>query len=132
MNVSPTRKAALWVGVVFVLGVLLGGAGGYALGRHSHRWRFERSGNEAARHAQRVDQITRMLDLSPAQRQQMDEILTDFEGQMKAIRKQAQPQISQVRQKGRERIMAILTPEQKPKFEEFLKKLDEERRRREQ
>ena len=38
-------------------------------------------------------------------------------------------QIGLLRQKGRDEIRAILTPEQKPKFEEFLRKLDEERKR---
>jgi Spy/CpxP family protein refolding chaperone len=37
--------------------------------------------------------------------------------------------MSQTRQKGRDQIRGILTSEQKPKFEEFLKKLDEERKR---
>jgi Spy/CpxP family protein refolding chaperone len=37
--------------------------------------------------------------------------------------------MDQARQKGRDQIRAILTPEQKPKFEEFLRRLDEERKR---
>jgi len=48
---------------------------------------------------------------------------------MKAIHDQSDAQIEQLRQKGREQIRAILTTEQKPKFEEFLQKLDEERKR---
>jgi len=38
-------------------------------------------------------------------------------------------QIAELRQKGRDEIRATLTPEQKPKFEEFLRKLDEARKR---
>jgi len=34
-----------------------------------------------------------------------------------------------VHQKGRDDIRAILSPEQKPKFEEFLKNLDDQRKR---
>jgi Spy/CpxP family protein refolding chaperone len=41
-----------------------------------------------------------------------------MEGQMDA-------QLDQVRQKGRAQVRAILTPEQLPKFEEFLKRMDE-------
>ena len=37
-------------------------------------------------------------------------------------------QIEQVRQKGRDQIRAILTPEQKPKFEDFLRELDQKRK----
>jgi len=35
-----------------------------------------------------------------------------------------------VRQQGRENIRAILTPEQRPKFEEVLRRIDEERKKR--
>jgi len=37
--------------------------------------------------------------------------------------------IDEARQRGREHIRAILSAEQKPKFEEFIRKLDEERKR---
>jgi hypothetical protein len=39
------------------------------------------------------------------------------------------PQIEAVRQKTREKIRAVLTEDQKPKFSEFLRKMDEERKR---
>jgi hypothetical protein len=39
------------------------------------------------------------------------------------------PQIEAVRQKTREKIRAVLTEDQKPKFAEFLRKMDEERKR---
>ena len=45
------------------------------------------------------------------------------------IHDQADLQLEQVRQKGRAQVRAILTPEQLPKFEEFLKRMDEERKR---
>jgi Spy/CpxP family protein refolding chaperone len=48
---------------------------------------------------------------------------------MKSIRKTLEPQFDEARQKGRERIRAILSAEQRPKFEAFIQKLDEERRR---
>ena len=38
--------------------------------------------------------------------------------------------MNEAREKARSRIREILTPEQKPKFEELLKRLDEERKRR--
>jgi hypothetical protein len=38
-------------------------------------------------------------------------------------------QLDQVHKNGRDQIRAILAPEQKPKFEEFLTKLDAERKR---
>jgi Spy/CpxP family protein refolding chaperone len=41
----------------------------------------------------------------------------------------ADAQRDALRQQGRTRIRAILTPEQKPKFEEFMHNLDEERKK---
>jgi hypothetical protein len=42
------------------------------------------------------------------------------------------PQVEAVRQKARDKIRAVLSDDQKPKFEEFLGKLDDERKHNEQ
>ena len=55
--------------------------------------------------------------------------MASVQAQYKAIHQSTDPQINEARQKGREQIRAILAPEQKPKFEEFLKRLDEDRKR---
>jgi hypothetical protein len=39
------------------------------------------------------------------------------------------PQVEAVRQKTRDKIRGLLSEDQKPKFEEFLRKLDNERKR---
>ncbi len=70
-----------------------------------------------------------MANLTPEQQQQLDAILTQLHEEYKALHAQGDAQIDQARQKGRNQIRAILTPEQKPKFEEFLRKMDEERKR---
>jgi Spy/CpxP family protein refolding chaperone len=59
----------------------------------------------------------------------VDAILLQRHAEAKVIHDQTDAQIDQVHQKGRQQIREILTPEQKPKFEEFLKRLDEERKR---
>src|SRR6267142_627874 len=123
-DMSVTRKAALWVGVVFLLGAALGGMTGYVFARHTALAAPPQM-NEAARRAQE-------LELAPEQQKQIEAIIASVQAQYKAIRQSAEPQVNEARQKGREQIRAILTPEQKPKFEEFLKRLDEERKRREQ
>jgi len=78
-----------------------------------------------------VEQLTQLLNLTSTQSQQVDVILMQKHAEAKAIHDQTDAQLEQAHQKGREQIRAILTPEQKPKFEEFLKRLDEERKRRE-
>jgi Spy/CpxP family protein refolding chaperone len=125
---SATRKAALWVGAVFLLGAALGGVLGY-LSAHRTASAANPPLSEPERRARRVEQLTRDLSLTPAQRQQLDAILIQRHADVKAIRDQTDTQIDQVHQKGRQQIREILTPEQKPKFEEFLKRLDEEKKR---
>lgn len=134
MNESAAKRtAALWVAAVFVLGVALGGVFGYFFGHRSTFAAPPTPLSEPERRAHRLDQLTHELALSDAQRQQMDAILLQGHNESKGIRDQNTQQLSaqmdQERQKNRERIRAILTPEQKPKFEEYLRKIDEERKR---
>ena len=129
MSDTPaTRKAALWVGVVFLLGAALGGVMGY-LFAHRPVNAANPPLSEPERRAQKVQQLTNELTLTPQQAQQLDAILLQRHTETKAIHEQTDAQLDAVRQKGRAQVRAILTPEQLPKFEEFLKRVDEERKR---
>jgi len=128
---SATRKAALWVGLVFLLGAALGGMLGYVFA-HRVSAAAPAQMTDAQKKAQKVQRLTQELDLSADQQKQLDEIFTRVQAQYKAIHQSTDPQINEARQKGREQIRAILTPEQKPKFEDFLRRLDEERKKNEQ
>ena len=124
---SATRKAALWVGAVFVLGAALGGVVGYIIAHQ--RVSASTSMSEPERRAHRVAQLTSELGLTSEQEQRLDAILLQVHTQFKVIHEQADAQIDQARQKGRDQIRAILTPEERPRFEELLKRMDEERKR---
>lgn len=130
---SAKRRAALWVAVVFVLGAALGGVFGYFYGHRSIVAAANPPLSEAQRRAQRVEQLTQELGLTNDQKQQLDSALSQLHADYKSIHDQSNQQLNsqmdQARQKGRDQIRGILTPEQKPKFEEFLKRLDEERKR---
>jgi hypothetical protein len=126
---SMVRKAALWVGVVFVLGLALGGMIGYVFAHQKYIVTNAAPTTDAARRAQKVHELTAQANLTPEQSHRVEAIIADIQGQIKIIRKTTDPQVDEVRQKGRERIRAILSVEQKPKFEEFIRKLDEERKR---
>ena len=127
-EISASRKAALWVGIVFLLGAALGGTLGYSYAHHLVS-AASTPMPEPARRAQRVKQLTELLNLTSDQIQQIDTILLQKHTEAKAVHDQADAQLDQVHQKGRDDIRAILTPEQKPKFEEFLKSLDQQRKR---
>jgi Spy/CpxP family protein refolding chaperone len=128
MSETPaSRKAAIWVVVVFLLGAIAGGMVGYG---YAHRSVAAASApmSEPERRAKRVEQLTRDLGLTSAQAKQLDSILLQWQGKLKAIHDQSEAQKQQLRVEGRDEIRAILAPEQKPKFEEFLRKMDEERK----
>jgi Spy/CpxP family protein refolding chaperone len=136
---SAKQKAALWVGTVFLLGAALGGVLGY-LFAHRSVSAANPPLSEPERRARRVADLTRELSLTPQQAQQLDAVLlqrhTDTkaihdqaDAQLEQIRHQTDAQLDQIREKGRAQVRAILTPEQMPKFEEFLKRMDEQRKR---
>lgn len=127
-DTGAKRKAALWVGVVFLLGAMLGGVLGY-LFAHRPVSAANPPLSEPERRARRVAELTREMSLTPQQAQQLDAILLQRHTETKTIHEQADAQLDQVRQKGRAQVRAILTPEQLPKFEEFLRRMDEERKR---
>jgi Spy/CpxP family protein refolding chaperone len=126
-GMSATWKAALWVGVVFLLGAALGVMIGYSYEHHLVS-AASTPLPEPVRRAQRVEELTKLLSLTSAQSQQVDAILLGRHTEVKTIHDQTDVQIDQVRQKGRDQIRAILTPEQKPKFEYFLRALDQKRK----
>jgi Spy/CpxP family protein refolding chaperone len=130
---SAKRRAALWVAVVFVLGAALGGVFGYLYGHRSIVAAANPPLSEAQRRAQRVEQLTQELGLTNDQKQRLDSTLSQLHAEYKSIHDQSNQQLNssmdQARQKGRDQIRAILTPEQKPKFEEFVRRIDEERKR---
>lgn len=127
-STTATRKAALWVGAVFLLGAALGGVLGY-LFAHRPVSAANPPLSEPERRARRVTELTKELSLTSQQAQQFDAILLHWHGETKAVRDQSDAQIEAIRQKGRGEVRAILTPDQLPKFEEFLKRKDEERKR---
>jgi Spy/CpxP family protein refolding chaperone len=127
-QLSATWKAGLWVGVVFLLGAALGGLVGYSYEHHLVS-AASTPLPEPVRRAQRLEQLTQLLNLTSAQSQQVDAILLQRHTEAKTIHDQTDAQLEQVHKNGRDQIRAILTPEQKPKFEDFLKNLDQQRKR---
>jgi Spy/CpxP family protein refolding chaperone len=124
---TATKKAALWVGVVFLLGAALGGMLGYVSAHKAMASSGQMS--DADKRAQKIQRLTDEVGLTQAQQSQIDAIMSSVQRQYKEIHKSEEPMIDAARQRGREQIRAILTAEQKPKFEEFLKRLDEERKK---
>ena len=121
------RKAVLLVFLVFVLGIGLGAVGTYVVTTRV----LAAHGQMAVRtSANRIAMLTRNLNLTPAQQEQIQAILNDTRARYAEIHKRDDPEYDKVRQEGRDRIRQVLTPEQGPKFEELLLRMDAERSRR--
>jgi hypothetical protein len=128
-NTKTRGEAAVLVIVVFLLGALLGVVGNHVWGERV--WGKQVSSAHPSRD-QIVASLTQELQLSADQQQQLGAIIDDTKSQIHAVYAPADVQREALRQKGRDRIRAILTAEQKPKFEAFMQHLDEERKKSEQ
>ncbi len=125
-------EAAVLVFVVFLLGILLGGVGG-------HLWDERVQGQVQAQNAaqlnlkptrnERVNDLTQRLQLTPEQQKQVGAVFDDTVSKWQALYAPLDAAHEQIRQQGRANIRAILTPDQQLKFDDFLKQLDEQRKK---
>lgn len=130
MNEQPNhRRATLLVVAVFLIGVGLGVVGSYGVMKRTFAAPRERL-NETQKRAQWVEHLTSEVSLTAEQQKDLDKILTQLQERYKAIHEQQVPQLEQARQEARNQMRAILTPDQRPKFDDFLRRLDEERTKR--
>jgi Spy/CpxP family protein refolding chaperone len=122
------RKAVLVVLVLFVLGIALGSLGTYVV---TTRVLAARPQGALARNPPgHMAMFTRDLNLSPDQQTQIQAIMNDTRARYAELHQKLDPEYEQVRHEGRERIRQVLTSEQRPKFEDLLRQIDEDRRQR--
>lgn len=130
---SNNRKALALLVLVFVLGVALGAVGHSVADRRvlGARTQTQPPGFLQPRpNPQRaVAHLTTELNLTPDQQKQIGEILANTQHRYDVVHDQMNPEFAQIREQGRDQIRQVLTPEQRPKFEDFLQRLAEERRR---
>lgn len=130
MNPDTRQKAGLWLAVVFALGLAIGAVFGYNFAHKSFAaGRPPATMSEPERRAARVAEITKELQLTPDQTQKLDAVLHQAHDEMRAIREKSDADMDAVRQNARSQMRTFLTPEQLPKYEAFVKKLDEERKK---
>jgi hypothetical protein len=130
---ADNRKALALIILVFVLGVGLGAVGHSVADRRvlGARTRPPSPFLQPRPNPPRaVARLTTELTLTPEQQKQIGDILAETQHRYDAVHDQMNPQFAEIRQEGRDQIRQVLTPEQRPKFEDYLKRLEEERRRR--
>ncbi len=127
-NTRSQTKARLIVLAVFAIGFL---AGALAMNLYSGITTSDPSREEHNHKPQDyiIEKMTTRLKLTPDQRDQIKGILDETFDKYADIRKDIEPRIDVVRQQGRDRMRAALSPEQLPEFEELVRESD---RRREQ
>jgi len=131
MNQESRRKAGLWLGLVFLLGAGIGGVFGYSFAHRSYAAPLATapSLSEPERRAKRVAEMTKEVGLSEEQAAKVDAIIHSAHDEMKAIREKADQDVDAIRQKGRNQMRELLMPEQKPKFESMVQRMDAERKK---
>jgi hypothetical protein len=120
------RRATLLVIGVFLIGVGLGAVGSYGIMKKTFA-SPNRQHLEAEKRARWVEHLTNDVSLTADQQKDLDKILIDLQARYKVIHGREVPQFEQARQEARNQIRAMLTPAQKPKFDDFLRRLDDER-----
>jgi Spy/CpxP family protein refolding chaperone len=123
------QKATFWLALVFVSGTALGLVLGYAFAHRSYAAAVPAQLTAEQRRAQKREQLAREVGLTADQQAQVAAILDEAQTEYKAIHAVSDPQVDAVRQKSRDKIRQILNPDQKTKFEEFIRRMDEERKR---
>jgi len=132
-TVNPTRtrrEAALLVFVVFLLGLLVGAVGNHFYGERVWGGKQETAlPPRGSSRTQVLNEFTRELELTPDQQTKVGAIIDDTRSQVRALYAPLDAQHDQLRQQARARIRAVLTPEQLPKFDQFMHRVDEQRKK---
>ncbi len=119
-------KAAALVFCVFLTGAVVGGLAVHVFG--DRIWPTLASDpSSLPTRDELLQQLGQQLDLTPEQRTQIKAAMDQTTSDWHRILLTVDPQLEQARQQGRQRIRAVLTPGQLPKFEAFIRHLDEQR-----
>ena len=129
MNPDIRKKAAIWLALVFVIGTATGGVFGYSLARRSYAATKTVMPSESERRAKKLAEMTQTIGLTPEQAQKAEGIIKEAQTEIRGIHDKSDSEVDVVRMKTRGEMRAFLTPEQLPKFEQYIQRMDEERKK---
>jgi esterase/lipase len=129
MNPDIRKKAAIWLALVFVLGTATGGVFGYSLARRSYAATKTVMPSEAERRAKKLADMTQAIGLTADQAQKAEGVIKEAQTEIRAIHEKSDAEVDVVRTKTRAEMRQFLTADQLPKFEQFVQRLDEERKK---
>jgi len=125
-NNKARREATALVFLVFLLGVVFGGVS-------DHLWRVraasEQPPNTKPTRNEVMNDLTQRLQLTSDQQKRIAVAIDDTRAKWQALYAPLDTPRERIRQEGRAEMRAVLTPEQQVKFDDFLKRLDEQRKK---
>jgi Spy/CpxP family protein refolding chaperone len=127
-STKARSEAAILVAVVFLLGVLLGGLGNHLWGERMWGVRADVPSPQQ-KHLDVL--LTEQLQLTPDQQKQFHAIVQDTQAKWRALYAPLAGQQEQIRAESHDQMRAVLTPEQRPQFDVFIKTLAEQRKQNE-
>ncbi len=77
----------------------------------------------------RFEQLSNRLQLNADQKTKVQQILGDTREQLRALRKESEPRVTEIRQKTDERLQQVLTPDQWERFQQMRNGMREKRGR---
>jgi Spy/CpxP family protein refolding chaperone len=120
-----TWKATLLLAATFTGGALVGGAVTGLADR-------DRSGGKYHHHHHGTDDhiqfLSKQLELTPAQKDSVQAILTRYKASMDSIWRQVGPRFETIKDSISNAIRRQLTPEQQQEYTDMMRRFDEERR----
>ena len=117
------RRAYVYFALIFLLGIVIGGAGMYTYGWYTGHWH-----RRFSRHSV-VDYLHKKLALSQSQTQQLQQIINNMEKKESELRDQVAPRFQAIREETRAETRKILNAQQLDKFNAMVKRWDAKRRR---
>jgi hypothetical protein len=125
-NNKARREATALVFLVFLLGVVFGGVS-------DHLWRVraasEQPPNTKPTRNEVMNDLTQRLQLTSDQQKRIAVAIDDTRAKWQALYAPLDAPRERIRQEGRAEMRAVLTPEQQVKFDDFLRRLDEQRKK---
>ena|SRR5579871_4323366 len=132
MTQEVRKKAAIWLALVFILGIATGGVFGYSFARKSYAAGRPAPMSDVEHRAKKIAEMTEQVGLTPEQAQKCDAIIAATQAQIRTMREKNNADVDAARHAAREQMRTVLTPEQMPKFEAYVTRIDAERKKQQE
>jgi len=126
------NRYKLWLVVTLVVAFgagLMGGICGERYYFHGRRQAQLQRPQRSGAHFPSLEQISRELGLSAGQQDQIRKIFEDHDAELKVLRSEMNTRLGAIRAGLKDKMDAVLTPEQKAKLEASIKEHAEQRKR---